>query len=171
MMKNIEFRKAKIEEAPEIWKILEAAILRRKVDGSLQWQNGYPNLATVQEDIINKKGYILHLNNEIIAYSAISKNDEPAYEKIDGKWLSNGEYFVIHRIAVAEKFLKQGFAKKIIVETEQFAIQQNIFSVKIDTNFDNFAMLKICEDLAYQYCGIVMMNGSERKAFEKILKI
>ncbi len=40
---NYQFRKALSEEIPEIWMILQAAIQRRKEDGSTQWQDGYPN--------------------------------------------------------------------------------------------------------------------------------
>ena len=53
--------------------------------------------------------------------------------------------------------------------TEEIAIQHNIFSIKVDTNFDNIAMLKIFESLGYVYCGEVTFRGGVRKAFEKVL--
>ncbi|WP_409450858.1 hypothetical protein [Epilithonimonas sp.] len=40
---------------------------------------------------------------------------------------------------------------------------------KVDTNFDNAAMLQILKKLGYTYCGEVYLAGSERKAFEKLL--
>lgn len=169
-MKETIFRKAVLNEAHEIWEILQSAIARRKEDGSTQWQNGYPNLETVEEDISFGKGFVLINENNLVAYCAISKNDEPAYEQIDGAWLTNEVYLVIHRVAVSQKFLNMGFAKEIIRQSENFALENGIFSVRIDTNFDNFAMLRICEQLEYQYCGIVQMHDSDRKAFEKILK-
>lgn len=170
-MKKIEFREAEVQEAAEIWQILQAAIQRRKEDGSKQWQNGYPNIETVLNDIAQHKGFVLYTGTEIIAYGALSCNDEPAYEAIEGKWLSQGDYVVIHRVAVAEKFLKQGFAKRILLEAEKWAADKKIQSIKMDTNFDNAAMLRIVDQLGYKYCGTVMMNGAERKAFEKIITI
>ena len=44
-------RLAKIEEVAIIWEILQDAIAQRKKDGSDQWQNGYPNEQTVEDDI------------------------------------------------------------------------------------------------------------------------
>jgi hypothetical protein len=53
---------------------------------------------------------------------------------------------------------------------EDFSINNHIFSIKVDTNFDNFAMLKIFEKMEYIYCGEVYFRGSPRKAFEKVLR-
>ena len=47
------FRRAKIEDKEIIWKIIQLAILRRKADGSKQWQDGYPNEQSIENDIIN----------------------------------------------------------------------------------------------------------------------
>jgi RimJ/RimL family protein N-acetyltransferase len=57
----------------------------------------------------------------------------------------------------------------IIKYVEDFALNNNIFSVKADTNFDNIAMMKIFENLGYTYCGEVYFRGSPRKAYEKVL--
>jgi hypothetical protein len=42
-MISYNFRKATPPEIPQIWDILQQAIIRRKNDGSNQWQDGYPN--------------------------------------------------------------------------------------------------------------------------------
>ena len=44
-----------------------------------------------------------------------------------------------------------------------------IFSIRVDTNYDNIPMLKLLAALEYQYCGEVYFRGSARKAFEKVL--
>lgn len=163
------FRKAALQDAPEIWKILEQAILRRKNDGSNQWQDGYPNPDVVQHDIECGYGYVLTFQDRIIAYSAVLLNDEPAYADIEGKWLTNGDFFVVHRIAVADDFLGQGLSSVIMKFIEKMAVEKGVFSVKVDTNFDNPAMLRIFEKLGYTYCGQVYFRGSARKAFEKVL--
>ena len=49
------FRKADATDISEIWAILQQAIIRRKNDGSNQWQDGYPNPDVVKNDI--EKGY------------------------------------------------------------------------------------------------------------------
>lgn len=167
---NFILRKAEPNDQETIWEILQQAILRRKNDGSSQWQDGYPNSDTVRADIENEFGYLLEIDGEIAAYSALIFNNEPAYENIEGKWLSDDVFFVVHRVAVSDQFLGKGIATKLFLEIENFAKQKQVFSIKVDTNFDNLAMLKILKKLNYTYCGEVYFRGSARKAFEKLLR-
>ena len=169
---NYKFRKATPDDLSIIWIILQKAIVRRKYDGSQQWQDGYPNENVVEQDIAKGIGYVLTLDNtKIIGYAAILYNDEPAYEQLNGTWLTNGDFVVVHRVAISDDYLGKGIAQKIFLYTEEIAIENNIFSIKVDTNFDNIPMLKILEKLGYIYCGEVSFRGSARKAFEKIVKV
>lgn len=167
---STSFRKAKIIEISEIWNIIQDAIQRRKKDGSNQWQDGYPNPKVLQNDIEKEVGFVLTENNTIIGYCAILINDEPEYANIEGKWLTNADFVVFHRVAIATTHLGKGFAKVIFKYIEEFAIKNNVFSIKADTNFDNLAMITIFEKASYTYCGEVYFRGSPRKAFEKVLK-
>ncbi|MFV0391113.1 MAG: GNAT family N-acetyltransferase [Paludibacteraceae bacterium] len=164
-----DFRKATFEEATQIWDILRKAIERRKSEGSKQWQDGYPNPDVIAGDIEKGVGYVLTENKKIIGYSVVLKNDEPVYENIVGQWLTSGDFLVVHRVAIADSHLRKGFAKEILARVESLALQNNIFSVKADTNFDNPAMLRIFEQLGYVYCGKIHFRGSERLAYEKMI--
>ncbi len=166
---NYSFRKATDSEIPAIWDILKQAIARRKKDGSDQWQDGYPNLQSVQNDVEKGQGFVLTEDETIVGYSDVIINDEPEYANIIGEWLSNTDFVVFHRVALSEEHLGKGLAKKILEYIEEFALNNNIYSVKADTNFDNLAMLKIFEKSGYMYCGKVYFRGGERKAFEKVL--
>ena len=163
------FRKATTSEIPQIWIILQQAIARRKKDGSNQWQDGYPNPEVIKNDIDKNAGFVLTEGDTIIGYTALLINDEPAYEKIEGKWLTNGDFIVFHRVAISETHLGKGLAKKLLGFIEEFAISNNISSLKADTNFDNFAMMTIFEKMGYSYCGEVHFRGSARKAYEKVI--
>jgi GNAT superfamily N-acetyltransferase len=166
---NYNFRKAQTTEKPQIWKIIQQAIVRRKQDGSQQWQDGYPNEEVIQRDIERGIGYVLLMDDTIVGYTAILFNDEPAYDNLKGTWLSTGDFAVVHRIAISDDYLGKGLAQKIMLLTEEIASQNKVFSVKVDTNFDNMAMLRIFDKLGYTYCGEVTFRGGVRKAFEKIL--
>ena len=163
------FREASISEVPQIWNILKDAIQRRKEDRSNQWQDGYPNPEVISEDIEKNGGFVLTLNNEIVGYCAIFVNDEPEYENIVGKWMTNDDFIVFHRLAVAQNQIGKGLAQKMFDAIETHALSKNIKSIKADTNFDNPSMLNIFEKMGYVYCGEVYFRGSPRKAFEKVL--
>lgn len=166
---NYFFRKATNADIPIIWGILQQAIARRKEEGSDQWQDGYPNPDVIQKDIETHSGFVLTDDETIIGYCAVIINNEPAYTALKGKWLTNDDFVVFHRIAISEDYLGKGLAKKIMENIHKFAMANNIYSVKADTSFDNFAMLKIFEQLGYCFCGEVYFRGGERKAFEKVL--
>lgn len=163
------FRIANSSDIPLIWEILQKAIIRRKLDGSDQWQDGYPNPEVIKDDIEKGVGFVLTEEDVIIGYSAVLINDEPAYAKIEGKWLSNEDFVVLHRVAIADQHLGKGLAKRILAFIEEFALGHDIYSVKADTNYDNLAMMKTFENSGYTYCGEVYFRGSPRKAYEKLL--
>lgn len=165
----MELRKADLTALPIIWEIIQQAIEQRKQDGSEQWRQGYPNEQTIEEDIVNGWGYVLVENARVIAYAAIIIGDEPAYEEIQGQWLTDGDYVVIHRVATSNAVKGRGVATQLFRMIEELALAHHVFSIKVDTNFDNVPMLKILERLGYTYCGEVFFIGANRMAFEKVL--
>lgn len=162
-------RLATFSELPIIWEILQQAIEQRRLSGSDQWQNGYPNEEVVTKDIENGYGYVLVDNDVIIAYAAIIFDIEPAYTNIKGKWLTNDKYVVIHRVATADTVKGKGVATHLFKEIEALSLLKNVNSIKVDTNFDNIPMLKILDKLGYTYCGDVFFNEAARRAYEKVL--
>ena len=167
---HLQFRKATQQEIPQIWEILQKAIQRRKEDGSNQWQDGYPNPEVIIADIQKEAGFVLTEEENLVGYCAVFINDEPAYATIKGKWLSNEDFVVVHRIAIAPNYLGKGLAKEMMKFIEEFATQNKIYSIKADTNFDNLAMMKSFEKAGYVYCGEVFFRGSARRAYEKVLE-
>ena len=158
-------------DSARIWEILQQAILRRKQDGSRQWQDGYPNPDVIRQDIERNAGYILTDGDAIAGYAAILVNDEPAYAVIEGAWLTNGDFVVVHRVAIADSHVGRGLAKTLFLLVEQLTADRGINSIKVDTNFDNPAMMHILDGLDYKYCGEVFFRGSARRAYEKVLPV
>lgn len=168
-MNTLLLRKANLSEVPQIWEIIQDAIEQRRLEGSKQWQDGYPNELSIENDINNGYGFVLTENESILCYAAIIFGIEPAYEEIEGKWLTNGDYAVVHRVAVSKLAKGKGIATKLFQNIEGLCLKHNIHSIKVDTNFDNVPMLKILDKLDYTYCGEVYFRGAARKAFEKKL--
>jgi len=164
-----EFRKALITEQAPIWDILQQAIARRKEDGSRQWQDGYPNPDVVRKDIETGIGFVMTEGDTIVGYAAVLINDEPAYAGIEGKWLTNEDFVVVHRVAISQDHLGNGLSGKMLTFIEDYAVSNGVYSIKADTNFDNMAMMKIFEKQGYVYCGEVYFRGSARRAYEKVL--
>ena len=82
---------------------------------------------------------------QLLVIHAILINDEPEYERIEGKWITNEDFVVFHRVAISEHHIGKGYAKKMMLNIEEYALAKNIFSIKADTNHDNEPMKNIFE--------------------------
>lgn len=168
----MEFRKSKKEDVHRIMDIIKEAkkYLREKdID---QWQDGYPSDDTILNDINKSESYVVVENDVVIGTVAISFREEKTYEEIfEGSWLSNEDYVVIHRIAVARELKGRGIASNIIKEVEKIALKNNVYSIKIDTQEENKVMQNLLEKNNFKYCGVIyLMDKSRRIAFEKMIK-
>ena len=94
---------------------------------------------------------------------------EPAYDAIEGAWLTDGEYVVLHRMAVADGEKARGVATEFMRCVEAMACGRGTGSMRVDTNFDNRYMLRMLGRLGFVYCGKVRYRSGERLAFEKPL--
>lgn len=166
----MKLRKAREDELDIIWNIIDQAKERRRLEGSNQWQDGYPKPESIREDYENDHAYVVvDEEDKILSYAAVIFDEEPAYTAIEGKWLTDGDYMVVHRVASSPEALGKGTVQFLFLELEKVAVENNVFSIKVDTNFDNGPMLHIVEKLGYTYCGEVYFRESPRRAYEKVL--
>lgn len=166
---NIVFRTAHESDLSTIWEIITFAKEVRRREGSSQWQDGYPDIDTIRLDIVDRKGYLLLFNDEVCGYIAVVLDGEPSYDDIEGCWLSNRPYTTVHRMAVSSQAKGKGLGYTMLLKAEEISLANSIYSIRVDTNYDNTAMLHIFEKLGYVYCGEVYYRGNPRKAFEKLL--
>lgn len=136
-----------------------------------QWQDGYPTSEIISGDIERSESYLLTDNGEVIATVVISFAGEPTYTTIEGHWLNNNSYAVIHRLAVRAAHRNKGIAKSIFDQAEQLCLKNGINDIRVDTHRDNKIMLKLLKQLGYTVCGeITLLSGAKRVALQKELQ-
>ncbi|WP_252229215.1 MULTISPECIES: GNAT family N-acetyltransferase [unclassified Clostridium] len=167
----MEFKKSTEEDISNIMRIINEAQIYFKEQKINQWQNDYPNIETIKEDIKNDYSYVFLMDKQIVATVALSFNGEKTYDIIyDGKWISNNKYAVIHRMAVNNSRKGNGIASKILENTEKICLEKDVHSIKIDTHVENKAMQNLLKKNNFHYCGIIYLeDNSKRVAFEKII--
>lgn len=167
----MNFRIAKASDKDKIMEIIKQAQEYLKIKGVDQWQDNYPNLNIIKEDIDKRKSYVLEENGTIVATVAVSFNDEKTYDKIyNGKWITENDYAVIHRIAVANNYKGKRISSEILAHIEKMCLQKNVHSIKVDTHEQNESMRKMLSNNGFRYCGIIYLeNGNERVAYEKVI--
>lgn len=168
----MEFWQANISDLDQIVEIIELSkkyLKETKVD---QWQDGYPAKEDLRRDIESGNSYVLTNKDEIVATTVISLDGESTYNSIfNGEWIINEEYIVMHRVAVHDKYKGKGIFKELIKEAESLALNKGISSIKIDTHRDNISMQRALVKNNFKRCGIIYLeDGSERIAFEKVIK-
>ena len=162
----MEIRLAFPNEVDAIMQVIEEAKKCLAEAGSSQWQNGYPDADTIIEDIISGQAYVALEEGELLAYAAVTKSPEKAYEAIyDGNWEGReSEYLVFHRIVVASDVQGQGVAQTFL---EGLIEGFDYLDFRSDTHAKNKAMQHIFEKLGFKQVGKVPVDG-ERLAYQKL---
>lgn len=173
-MSLIFTRRAQNSDVDKIVQILNDAISFLKESGSSQWQSGYPNRATVEDDIKNGCAWVLTVDNEVAGYAAVVIGRDSNYAKIDGEWNNDVDsYATIHRIAISSKFrgmhLTQFFLSNIISLT----YAQEIHNFRIDTGEKNKIVQHIATSHNFIKRGIIQVDdpiNPDRLAYELNIK-
>lgn len=143
--------------------IEEARSIMRENGNTTQWTNGYPSSETILEDIANDHAFVCIAADEVVGYFCLmlGDNPDPNYTIIEGNWLNNNPYGVIHRLASARTV--KGIAQKAF----DFAFTKTN-NVRVDTHHDNLPMQNFLKKIGFEYCGVIYVSdGSPRDAFQK----
>lgn len=160
---------AQPQDIPKAMELINQAKAFLKNSGVDQWQTGYPDKACIEGDIRNKTGYLCLYKGSIVGYLCIDFGGEPAYTQLDGKWLSEQEYVVVHRMALDNSIKGQGLASKIFQLVEELSLARGIHSFKVDTDEDNQIMKHLLQKNGFVYCGSICFDNSRKIAYEKLM--
>ncbi len=168
---NKQFRLATPKDADQIFALILQAQAYFKNNGIDQWQNGYPNEQSVQNDIAANACYIVEHDGAIVASAALYFTEEANYNNIyEGAWHTACPYAAIHRVAVADSLKGSGVSAFLYAGLEAVCREKKIGSVRGDTHRDNVAMQKFMLKMGFAYCGIIYLDdGAERLAYDKSL--
>ena len=161
----MEIRKTTLADLPAVMDIYAYARAYMKENANPdQWGDVHPPQGVVEKDIEAEKSYVCVDDNGIVAVFYFAVENDHTYGKIDGKWLNDEPYGVVHRIARGPSGKGAG----------AFCLEWCYGqwpNIRIDTHRDNVAMLKLLERLGFVYCGVVWIDsGDERLAFQRVIR-
>ena len=129
-----------------------------------QWGTAYPSEEMIRQDILNGKCYVNLNGNQIRAVFYFAVEADPTYGYIEGAWLNDAPYGVIHRIAVGES------GKGVAAECFAFALD-HCDELRIDTHEKNIPMQRCLAKNGFTRCGIIYLeDGDPRIAYQKVIK-
>ncbi len=171
---NLSFKRVDISYLDAAMDIISDAKQLLSVD-SLQWQQGYPSIDTIKNDITNDNLFGLFNEDELIGVAALIRGVDNNYLEINGKWITSASKadLVIHRLALKKEYYHLHLGIKMITYAVQYGIEKKCHSIKVDTHKKNIAMQKTLCNTGFKYCGIIKLNSGEkdnlRLAYEKII--
>lgn len=170
----MKIRKTLPQDLPAVEKLYQEARAALKALAVDQWQDGYPNRETAQQDMENGVGYVLEEESgEIVATACLAFGREPTYEQmLKGSWAADpAEYGFLHRIAVAPRCKGRGVAGLLFDELKRQAGERGLTVIRGDTHRDNKPMQRVMEKNGLRYRGVILLeDGTERLAYEAILE-
>ena len=124
-----------------------------------QWNQNYPTAKDVAQDIKCKRAFVCVNDDDTPVGTFALFDHEPAYDHIDGKWMSDTSYKAVHRIAT----VREGKIGSFIIKY----LEEKYGHLRIDTHENNIPMQNLLEKFKFKRCGIIYIPGhGQRIAFE-----
>lgn len=167
----MKIRKSNKDDVNYIMNLIHQAQDYFKKSGIDQWQDGYPLIANILDDIQKKHSYVLE-ECQIIGTMYFAIESDPNYNVIEGEWKTQQQpYAVIHRIVVDQNYKGQNYASHLLQYAVYQCIENHIQSIRIDTHEDNLSMQRFLLKNGFVKCGkITLESGAPRIGFEKIIE-
>jgi ribosomal protein S18 acetylase RimI-like enzyme len=154
-------RKANKSDIESIIKITKSCANHMIAQGIYQWNEHYPTSAAFENDLKRKELYVLEIESQVIGSIVISTLMDDEYIPVE--WLTeNQNNIYIHRLAIHPNFQAKGYAQQLMDFAEQFAIDNNYLSIRLDTFSQNKRNQKFYELRGYKkLCNIYFPKQSK----------
>ncbi len=117
-----------------------------------QWNENYPSEKAFKHDIERNELYVLEIEGYVKGSIVISTVMDVEYISI--KWLTlNENNIYVHRLAIHPELQGKGYARLLMDFAEQFAIENNYSSIRLDTFSQNKRNQKFYELRGYNQLG------------------
>lgn len=160
--------KAKQRDISAVIAILdESKKIMQETGNTSQWNENYPSQTMIQTDIDNDNGFLCVESGEIVGYFCFLQGNapDPNYHQIEGAWLNQRPYGVIHRLGSNRK------AKGVAQCAFAYAFSK-IDTVRVDTHRENHPMQRFLKKQGFSICGVIhVSDGSPRDAFQKTIPL
>ena len=160
-------RQSTPEDLPEIQRLIAAARAFMTEHGNpSQWSEGYPSAEQLSSDIACGHSYVCVAPEYagLVGTFYFAVEEEPTYRHIEGRWLNDKPYGIIHRLA------SDGRVRGLFRECLAFA-SKHCSEIRVDTHKDNAPMRQLLVAEGFVPCGaIYVADGSPRIAYQKSLE-
>jgi predicted GNAT family N-acyltransferase len=161
-MMMIKIRKAETKDIAEIYAIMQQARKYFAEENIPQWQGDYPSEIDIIDDLKQDGGYAAEENGAVVGYCFIQVMIDHNYDVIEGRWLNDEPYAVMHRTCIHNDHKGKGIACMFLKTALQMAD-----NVRADTHEKNLSMRRMLENHGFQACGTIYVeDGTPRIGYQ-----
>jgi GNAT superfamily N-acetyltransferase len=164
----------KFETICKIYDDCKKSLLEKNIFQWGNWSNNYPNNNYLKESIIKKELHILSDENDIIGSAILNENQSKEWNIIN--WIDkSNKFLIIHALVICPDYQNMGYGKIFLSYCEQFALQNNFNSMRLDSFSKNLISNNLYTNSGYINQGTVIFNmnpdgNKEYYCYEKLLK-
>ena len=160
--KTMCIRKACERDIPQILSLYAAAREFMHQSGNpTQWPGNYPALEDVIDDMARNALFVYAQGSDVLAVFFFACGRDRTYDHIDGAWLNDEPYAVVHRVASRRG---SGAGRRCLA----WACDQ-VSNLRIDTHENNAPMRHVLLGLGFVECGtIICEDGTPRIAYQHV---
>lgn len=157
-------RKANAPDIDTLMTVTQACAKHMISKGIFQWNEHYPNQYAFENDIKQDQLYVLEVDGVVIGSIVLSNHMDDEYIPI--RWLTkNDKNLYIHRLAINPEHQGKGYAQQLMDFGEQFAIENNYASIRLDTFSQNKRNHKFYELRGYKRLGNIYFPKQSEHPF------
>lgn len=146
------------EELEEILSMTRACGKHMRENGIDQWDENYPDLPRLAEDIASKTLFAYRENDRVLGIVVLNETQDPEYAEISWSTLETARNLVVHRLAVAPEHQGKGIARKLMDFGEAWAKEQGYDAIRLDTFSQNPRNQKFYANRGYKALGSVFLS-------------
>ncbi len=160
------FRKASKDEEAAIMSLYRKAAEKGKADGSSTWDDEYPNMEILAEDLRLERLYVLEEEGKLIAAITIEEGEDPEIESLP--WTNRKSCFLV-RLCVAPERQARGVGEKMMRSISERARNAGFESTHHLAATENVAANRLYVRMGYDNLGSVHLYDRDFTIYEMIL--
>ncbi|WP_029033114.1 GNAT family N-acetyltransferase [Salinimicrobium terrae] len=157
-------RKAELKDLASIKSLTEACAVKMQEKGIFQWNEHYPSMEKLQQDINKQELFLLEEREQLLGIIVLTPQMDEEYIPID--WLTeSGNNLYVHRLATEPSTWGSGNGQRLMDFAEDYAREQNYDSLRLDTFSQNKRNQQFYARRDYQRLGNVYFPKQSRHPF------
>jgi ribosomal protein S18 acetylase RimI-like enzyme len=163
--KDLTIRTALLSELSTVLSIVKKATRDMENRNIHQWDDLYPDSATLLRDIERGEMQLLIAEGTVLGFITLNTEESPEYSSV--QWQYDGPALIVHRLTIDPVWQGKGFAKELMKHAEHHAREAECQSVRLDAYAENVGAIALYLKLEYQKAGRVTFRKGLFNCYEK----